>query len=58
MYAIISVVMTIGASLVANIVFRGLDTYDGGFGIATFLFSGVSSLMIWMMSIRGKINIL
>lgn len=57
-YAIISLVMTIGASLVANIILKGLGTFDGGFGISTFLFSGICSLMIWMLSIRGKVNIL
>ena len=50
--------MTIGSSLVSNIIFQGLGTYDGGFGVGVFLFSGVCSLLIWMLSIRGKISVL
>ena len=57
-FASISLIMTIGSSLVSNIVFKGLSTYDGGFGIGVFLFSGVTSLMIWMLSVRGKISVL
>ena len=57
-FAIISLLMTIGSSLVSNIVFKGLLTYDGGFAIGAFLFSGVTSLMIWMLSVRGRISVL
>lgn len=50
--------MTIGYSFSSALITYGLDTYDGGCGISVFLFSGVCSLMIWLLSIRGKISIL
>ena len=34
----------------------GLDTFDGGGGMTVFLYSGVCSLMIWILCIRGKID--
>lgn len=50
--------MNIGFAFSSALVIYGLDTYDGGYGIATFLFSGMCSLMIWLLSVRGKISVL
>lgn len=50
--------MTIGYSLLCSIIVFGLDTFDGGNSISVFLFSGMCSLMIWLLSVRGKISIL
>jgi len=57
-FAIISIIMTIGYSLSSAVIVYGLDTYDGGCGVSVFLFSGMCSLMIWFLSIRGKITVL
>jgi hypothetical protein len=32
----------------------GLKIFDGGGGMSVFLFSGVVSLVIWVIAIRGK----
>ena len=56
-YIIIAPIMTIGFSLNASILLYGLKVFDGGGGLIIFLYSGVCSLMIWALSIRGKINI-
>jgi len=50
--------MTIGYGLSSAVTVFGLDTYDGGSAISVFLYSGMCSLMIWLMSVRGKISIL
>ena len=50
--------MSVGYSLVSAVIVYGLDTYDGGGGLTVFLFSGVCSLVIWFMSVRGRIHIL
>ncbi len=50
--------MNIGFSLSSALIIFGLDTYDGGFGVATFLYSGICSLMIWLLCVRGKISVL
>ncbi len=47
--------MAIGYSLCSAILVYGLNVYDGGGGLQIFLFSGVCSLMIWIISLRGKI---
>lgn len=57
-FTLIAFIMTIGCSLCSAIGIYGLDTYDGGEASSVFLFSGMSSLMIWFMSVRGKISIL
>jgi hypothetical protein len=50
--------MSIGYGLCSSIIVYGLDTFDGGNAISVFLFSGMCSLMIWLISVRGKISIL
>lgn len=55
-YLLIAPIMTIGYSLNSSIIIYGLKTFDGGGGYCIFLYSGVFSLMIWVMCIRGKIE--
>ena len=55
-YLLIAPIMTIGYSLNSAIITYGLKTYDGGGGYTIFLYSGICSLMIWVMCIRGKID--
>ena len=50
--------MTIGYGLASAIILYGLKAYDGGGGITVFLYSGVCSIIIWLLCIRGKISIL
>ena len=52
-YFLVAPIMTIGYSLLHNIITYGLKTFDGGGGMSVFLYSGVCSLMIWAMCIRG-----
>jgi ammonia channel protein AmtB len=54
---IIAPIMTIGYGLCSSIIVYGLDVYDGGGGLTVFLYSGMCSVMIWLISIRGKISI-
>jgi len=49
--------MTIGYGLCSAIVVYGLNVYDGGGGLTVFLYSGICSVMIWLISIRGKISV-
>lgn len=56
-YLLIAPIMTIGFSLCSSIVIYGLNTFDGGGGCLIFLYSGICSLMIWLMCIRGKADI-
>ena len=53
-YLILAPVLTIGSSLCGAILLRGLKIFDGGSGMLVFLYSGVSSLIIWAILIRGK----
>lgn len=55
-YLLIAPIMTIGYSLGSAIIIYGLKTFDGGGGVSIFLYSGMCSLMIWALSIRGKID--
>jgi hypothetical protein len=55
-YLLIAPIMTIGYSLNSAIITYGLKTFDGGGGCTIFLYSGVCSLMIWALCIRGKID--
>lgn len=50
--------MTIGYGLCSAIILAGLKTFDGGNASSVFLYSGIVSLMIWLVSVRGKISIL
>jgi ammonia channel protein AmtB len=49
--------MTIGYSLISAILIYGLKVYDGGGGLQIFLYSGICSLVIWVISLRGKTDI-
>ena len=55
-YFIIALTMSFGFSLTQDIIVYGLKTYDGGGGLTVFLYSGVCSLMIWAICLRGKIH--
>lgn len=55
-FFIMAPIMGIGYSLFEAILVEGLSTFDGGGGMTVFLYSGVCSLMIWALCIRGKIN--
>jgi hypothetical protein len=55
-YLVIAPIMTVGFALNSSIVIYGLNTFDGGGGYLIFLYSGVVSLMIWLVCIRGKID--
>ncbi len=55
-YLIIPSIMAVGFSLCTSIVLYGLKTYDGGGGYCIFLYSGICSLIIWIMCIRGKVE--
>jgi hypothetical protein len=51
-YFLIAPIMTIGYSLVQNIIIFGLKTFDGGGGMSVFLYSSMCSLMIWALCVR------
>lgn len=55
-YFIMAPIMGIGYSLIEAIIIYGLKTFDGGGGMTVFLYSGVCSLMVWALCIRGKVN--
>jgi len=55
-YLLIAPIMTIGYCLNSSIIIYGLKAFDGGGGLSIFLYSGVCSLMIWIMCIRGKMD--
>lgn len=55
-YLLIAPIMTIGFGLCSAIVIYGLNTFDGGGGYLIFLYSGVCSLMIWVICVRGKVD--
>ena len=55
-YFLIAPIMTIGYSFNSAVIVYGLDCFDGGGGLMVFMYSGVCSLMIWLVSIRGKID--
>jgi len=53
-YLILAPILTIGNSLSGAILLRGLKIFDGGSGMLVFLYSGVSSVIIWAILIRDK----
>ena len=55
-YFAITTIMATGFGLVQGVVVDGLDTFDGGAGISVFLYSGVCSLMIWVICLRGQVR--
>jgi hypothetical protein len=55
-YLVIAPIMTVGIALTSSIIIYGLKCFDGGGGCTVFLYSGVCSLIIWAMCIRGKID--
>ena len=55
-YLLMAPIMTVGYALSSAIVVYGLRTFDGGGGVTIFLYSGVCSLIIWALSVRGKID--
>ena len=54
-YLMIAPLIGVGYSLNSAILIQGLKIFDGGGGIQIFLFSGVLSLFIWLLSVRGKV---
>lgn len=55
-YLLVAPIMTVGFSLNDSILIYGLKAFDGGGGLTIFLYSGVCSLMIWILSVKGKID--
>jgi hypothetical protein len=55
-YFIMALTMSFGFSLTQDIIVYGLKTYDGGGGMTVFLYSGVCSLMVWALCLRGKVH--
>jgi len=55
-YLIMAPIMTIGSSLCSALLIRGLKIFDGGGGLLLFLYSGVCSLMVWAILIKGNID--
>ena len=53
-YLILAPILTIGSSLCGAILLRGLKIFDGGSGMLVFLYSGVSSIVIWAILIKDK----
>lgn len=47
--------MAIGSALCGAILIRGLKIFDGGGGLLIFFYSGVCSLMIWLVLIKGQL---
>jgi ammonia channel protein AmtB len=54
-YLIMSPIITFGSALTGAILIRGLKIFDGGGGLLVFLYSGVTSLVIWGMLIKDNI---
>ena len=55
-YLIMAPIMTIGSSLCSALLVRGLKIFDGGGGLLLFFYSGICSLIIWVVLIRGNID--
>ena len=55
-YLIMAPIMTIGSSLCSAILIRGLKIFDGGGGLLLFFYSGICSLIIWIVLIKGNID--
>ena len=53
-YLLLAPLMTLGATLTSAILIRGLHIFDGGGGLLTFMYSGIFSLMIWVVLFRDK----
>ena len=56
-FLLIAPLLTIGYTLNSAILIYGLKIFDGGAGLQAFFFSGVASLLIWVISIRGKTTV-
>ena len=56
-YLILAPIMTIGATLSSAILIKGLHIFDGGSGLLVFFYSGVFSLMIWIVLFRDKFQV-
>lgn len=56
-YLLLAPIMAIGYALNSAIIIYGLKAFDGGGGITIFLYSGLCSLIIWAMCIRGKVDV-
>ena len=56
-YLIMAPLLTIGSSLCHAILIRGLNIFDGGSGLLVFMYSGICSLMLWLVLIKDKANI-
>jgi len=55
-YLIMAPIITIGSSLCSAILIRGLKIFDGGGGVLIFFYSGICSLIIWSVLIKGNID--
>lgn len=56
-YLFIAPIITLGYTFNSAILISGLKIFDGGAGMQAFLFSGIASLLIWFLSVRGKITL-
>lgn len=56
-YFLIGPIAAFGYAFCSSTIVYGLNTFDGGAGMQVFLYSGVVSLLIWVVCIRGKLPI-
>jgi len=55
-YVFLVPIINLGWSLNYAILRYGITIFDGGLGLNVFLFSGVLTIVIWVVSIRGRHN--
>lgn len=55
-YILIVPIVNLGWALNYSILKYGITVFDGGVGQTVFLFSGVVTLAIWAVSVRGKFD--
>lgn len=47
-------ILAVGHTLCSSLIVYGLKVFDGGGGMTVFLYSGVCSLMIWIICLRNR----
>lgn len=55
-YLIMAPIITLGTSLTGAILIRGLNIFDGGGGLLIYLYSGITSLVIWAILFKDKLS--
>ena len=53
----IGIISTFGYALNAAILLYALDIFDIGGGLRVFAFSGMTTILIWALSVRAKTNV-